>query len=416
MVSYYRRCGDGVPGAGRPDASRPARRAVRARRPDAGALTRRSRHDAHRRRQAPPPPGGGRARRHQRRGREKLHFLNPVPIRLIHDRWVSKYTEPWAAGLTGLKQRTGAADGEGLRDLHPHDPERLWEAITDPAIRAKYHFGVSAQSDWTPGSPTPSPTPAPTARSPRARTSSSIRRAGSCRRCARCGATTPKAEGTSRVTWEIEPVGDSCRLTVTHDQLRDGAPDELYGGWPMILSGLKTWLEIGPAADHPWLPDVRQRPRKEMTMTTITDVRTIGVDRDATRTARFVLHVDTLGFEKRLDAPTSPTRAGSRSHPRSDDLDRAQRDRRRMTSAPTPVSASPGRTPRPSAPRWRIRRPCRRAAAMARRPADVRLRRSGRATASTSSRTGHDDTPVGSTSRSRAVLVRALRRVVGPMS
>ena len=40
----------------------------------------------------------------QRRGREKLHFLNAVPIRLIHDRWVSKYAEPWAAALTGLKR------------------------------------------------------------------------------------------------------------------------------------------------------------------------------------------------------------------------------------------------------------------------------------------------------------------------
>jgi Activator of Hsp90 ATPase homolog 1-like protein len=51
----------------------------------------------------------------------------------------------------------------------------------------------------------------------------------------------PNAEraGTSRVTWEIEPVGDSCRLTVIHDQLPPDAPAELYGGWPMILSGLK---------------------------------------------------------------------------------------------------------------------------------------------------------------------------------
>ena len=40
----------------------------------------------------------------RRRGREKLHFLNPVPIRLVHDRWVSKYAEPWAATLSGLKQ------------------------------------------------------------------------------------------------------------------------------------------------------------------------------------------------------------------------------------------------------------------------------------------------------------------------
>ncbi len=54
-----------------------------------------------------------------------------------------------------------------------------------------------------------------------------------------------EGEGTSRVTWEIEPVGDSCRLTVTHDQLNEGANDELYGGWPMILSGLKTLLETG---------------------------------------------------------------------------------------------------------------------------------------------------------------------------
>jgi DNA-binding transcriptional ArsR family regulator len=40
----------------------------------------------------------------RRRGREKLHFLNPVPIRLVHDRWVSKYAEPWAAALAGLKK------------------------------------------------------------------------------------------------------------------------------------------------------------------------------------------------------------------------------------------------------------------------------------------------------------------------
>jgi hypothetical protein len=60
-----------------------------------------------------------------------------------------------------------------------------------------------------------------------------------------------KDEGTTRVTWEIEPVGDSCRLTVVHDQLRDGASDQLYGGWPMILSGLKTWLETGEELTTP---------------------------------------------------------------------------------------------------------------------------------------------------------------------
>ena len=53
------------------------------------------------------------------------------------------------------------------------------------------------------------------------------------------------AEGTSRVTWEIEPVGDSCQLTVVHSDLREGANPQLYGGWMMILSGLKTLLETG---------------------------------------------------------------------------------------------------------------------------------------------------------------------------
>ena len=60
-----------------------------------------------------------------------------------------------------------------------------------------------------------------------------------------------KREGTSRLTWEIEPIGDSCRLTVTHDQLREGANPELYGGWPMVLSGLKTLLETGKLLTTP---------------------------------------------------------------------------------------------------------------------------------------------------------------------
>jgi hypothetical protein len=53
------------------------------------------------------------------------------------------------------------------------------------------------------------------------------------------------------VRWEIEPVGDSCRLTVIHDQLSENAPSEISGGWPMILSGLKTWLETGQTLTTP---------------------------------------------------------------------------------------------------------------------------------------------------------------------
>src|SRR5687767_5636135 len=85
----------------------------------------------------------------RKRGREKFHFLNPVPIRLVHDRWVSKYAEPWAAALTGLKRDleeetmeqvdvqhrvplSPDPDGQGSMAVFEiyikTTPERLWEA------------------------------------------------------------------------------------------------------------------------------------------------------------------------------------------------------------------------------------------------------------------------------------------------
>src|SRR5918995_7127650 len=79
----------------------------------------------------------------RRQGREKLHFLNPVPIRLVHDRWVSKYAEPWAATLSGLKQRLEDRPMEKVFEIYiKTTPERLWEAITDSEMRRKYNFGV----------------------------------------------------------------------------------------------------------------------------------------------------------------------------------------------------------------------------------------------------------------------------------
>src|SRR6478735_4297283 len=89
----------------------------------------------------------------KRRGREKLHFLNPVPIRLVHDRWVSKYAEPWAAGLSELKHDIEEKTMEKVFEIYiKTTPERLWEAITDSELRAKYNFGVGIASDWTAGS------------------------------------------------------------------------------------------------------------------------------------------------------------------------------------------------------------------------------------------------------------------------
>jgi uncharacterized protein YndB with AHSA1/START domain/biotin operon repressor len=187
----------------------------------------------------------------RRHGREKLHFLNAVPIRLIHDRWVSKYTEPWAAGLAGLKSELEHTMEKVFEIYIRSTPERVWEAITDPAIRAKYHFGAGIESDWTPGSRYQ--LNHPRADGPLAEGENVV--VDPPHRLVQTMHTLwseeAESEGTSRVTWEIEPVGDSCRLTVTHDQLRDDAPPELYGGWPMVLSGLKTWLETGQTLTTP---------------------------------------------------------------------------------------------------------------------------------------------------------------------
>src|SRR6266852_2957701 len=67
----------------------------------------------------------------RRRGREKLHFLNPVPIRLVHDRWVSKYAAPWAAALSDLKEELEDRKMEKIFEIYiKTTPERLWQAIT----------------------------------------------------------------------------------------------------------------------------------------------------------------------------------------------------------------------------------------------------------------------------------------------
>jgi uncharacterized protein YndB with AHSA1/START domain len=130
-------------------------------------------------------------------------------------------------------------------------PERLWQAITDPSIRAKYHFGAAVESNWAVGSRYAMVHPA--ASRPLAEGENLVvdppRRLVQTMRV--LWGEVAEREATSRVTWEIEPVGDSCRLTVVHDQLREDAPEELYGGWPMVLSGLKTWLETGELLTTP---------------------------------------------------------------------------------------------------------------------------------------------------------------------
>ena len=154
----------------------------------------------------------------------------------------------------GLEDRYAVVDGHGIFKVFEiyikTTPERLWEAITDPEMRAKYSFGVETHSDWTPGSSYKGSVPGVVDIAagenlevdPPRRLVQSFTALWSDE---------VKSAGASRVTWEIEPVGDSCLLMVTHDQLPDGANSELYGGWMMILSGLKTLLETGEQLDTP---------------------------------------------------------------------------------------------------------------------------------------------------------------------
>ena len=186
----------------------------------------------------------------KRSGREKLHYLNPVPIRSLYERWVSKYAEPWTAMMTNLKQSLEGRTMEKVFEIYiKTSPERLWEAITNPELRRKYMFGLVVTSDWTPGSHYAAASgpmlildgenleidpPRRLVQSFNAHWSEDVRR-----------------EGTSRVTWEIEPVADSCRLPLTHDQLLENGNVGIYGGWPQVLSGLKTLLETGELLTTP---------------------------------------------------------------------------------------------------------------------------------------------------------------------
>ena len=187
----------------------------------------------------------------RRRGREKLHFLNPVPIRLVHDRWVNKYAEPWVAGLAEIKERLERTMEKVYEIYIKTTPERLWAAITDPEIRAKYQFGMVQHSEWTVGSTIEMSAGAEGHRLGAGRVIEAVAPKRLVHTLHALWSPEVDAEGESRVTWEITQVGDSCQLTVTHDQMREGANSEIYGGWPMILSGLKTWLETGQLLTTP---------------------------------------------------------------------------------------------------------------------------------------------------------------------
>lgn len=190
----------------------------------------------------------------RRVGREKLHYLNPVPVQLIHDRWVSKYTRRQAAALADLKddlERSGtmqAAPTQVYQVFIKASPEQVWAAITQPEFTARYFFGSRVQTSGEVGTPI---------RHLAATTDElwgddAILESDPPRRLVHTWRSLYDeelaAEPSSRVTWEIEAQpGGICKLTVVHDGLERSprTAASVSGGWMFILSGLKTLLETG---------------------------------------------------------------------------------------------------------------------------------------------------------------------------
>lgn len=183
-------------------------------------------------------------------GREKRHYLNPVPIRLIHDRWVSKYTGPMAAALVELKSAL-EADGVSADKLQVYQivirttPERLWQALTESSFSRRYPFYMNVESTFELGAPIRFVDDAG-----RAAVEGEILESDPPRRLVYTWVIRYDAQfshETSRVTWQIEPRGETlCQLTLTHDVTH--APltaPHVTNGWPFILSGIKTLLETG---------------------------------------------------------------------------------------------------------------------------------------------------------------------------
>jgi uncharacterized protein YndB with AHSA1/START domain/DNA-binding transcriptional ArsR family regulator len=188
-------------------------------------------------------------------GREKLHYLNPVPIRLMHDRWIGKYAEPWVGALANLKvQLEGTAIDRPRHVFQVYirtTPERLWQAITDPDFTQRYLHRTRVDSTWRSGDRVTywqgdevvvdgSVVDADPPR--RLVTTWSFRRSAELR-----------DDPPSRVTWEIEPLGDSCRLTLIHDHFPGETPTfrSVGSGWPRVLSSLKSLIETGEALALP---------------------------------------------------------------------------------------------------------------------------------------------------------------------
>ena len=190
----------------------------------------------------------------RRAGREKLHYLNAVPIRMVHDRWIGKYRKARAAALVDLK--LNMEEEMATMDTRPAQiytvyirapREKVWDAITKPEFTHRYFFGSEPASGWKPGDRllwTEHDTG-------RELVDGEVIECDKPRRLVHSWIVkydeTLTAEGPSRVTWELEETDGVTKLTAIHDDFPAGSKvyENVAGGWSLILSGLKTLVETG---------------------------------------------------------------------------------------------------------------------------------------------------------------------------
>ena len=190
-----------------------------------------------------------------RRGREKLHYLNPVPLHEMQERWIDKFERPRLRALSAVKRRAEEAVTDTPRFVYvtyiESTPEQVWEALTDADISATY-WGHHNVSDWNVSS-----------RWEHQRTDGSgiadavgtVVESAPPTRLVTTWAPPEDGDHESRVTFDIEQHGDIVRLTVTHEDLADEAERAgVASGWAAVLSNLKSLLETGtPLPQEPWL-------------------------------------------------------------------------------------------------------------------------------------------------------------------
>jgi uncharacterized protein YndB with AHSA1/START domain/DNA-binding transcriptional ArsR family regulator len=191
-------------------------------------------------------------------GREKLHYLNPVPIRRVFDRWTSKYAKPFTRAMSDLKsalERNGepimttTASPKHVYEIYIRTtPDKLWAAITKPEFTRQYFYGSEVKSDWKIGSPVTH-----TDAAGKSMLEGKVIEVDPPHRLVTTFAArfnhddASQNDRPSRVTWLIEQRGATCKLTLTHDDFdHETATYKSVGpGWNPVLSGLKTLLETG---------------------------------------------------------------------------------------------------------------------------------------------------------------------------